>query len=477
MRRGVWLSRRKAPFIAALLALCASSAVVAAQALGVSAPIHIANTGGEGVNIRAEATAGSTKVGWIPEGASPDYNCFAWGETINGVPIWFNVNYGGVTGYYASYYDDSSYQSNEELTVKYGVPLCGSPPPPPPPPPSPSPPPAPPSSPPPLSAGGLVFAIFNAEAGIYYRNSPHWDDTPSIPGVGVYDGDSVELVCGATGDAVGPYSDTAWSKVKNLTRPAIGEGWVSEHFINDGALANSWPLGEPACPAGAGSPPTSGPGSGGSGPRSVFYSPNSTPNAVSSIPELGDLNVPYAEWAAGGCSPAGAASIPAGVATLAGWSVGRLGPVYFLAAASASQRAAVHRIVLFDPGSTADFTTWVPSWLQSLLPAPCDTKFDINGLLAHWLGSDAANHLLVLTGESSEMHDAGSMGRSTYAGLWKYYFAGIWNQPFAGRAQVCDYQRLEHERVLIDFAGVVNHPPSGCPAAPNAENYLTAWNP
>jgi hypothetical protein len=68
----------------------------------------------------------------IPEGFSPDYNCFVWGQNINGVPIWFNVNYAGATGFYASYYDDSSYHSNEELTAKYGVPLCGSAPSPPP---------------------------------------------------------------------------------------------------------------------------------------------------------------------------------------------------------------------------------------------------------------------------------------------------------------------------------------------------------
>jgi len=126
----------------------------------------------------------------------------------------------------------------------------------------------------------------------------------------------------------------------------------------------------------------------------------------------------------------------------------------------------VHRIVLFDPGATSDFTH-----------GACDTHFDINGLLAGWLSSDAANHLLVLTGRDSEMHDAGQVGRSTYSGLWHYYFAGIWNRPFAGRAQVCDYNYLEHDRVLIDFASVVNHPSAGCPKAPNAENYLTAWNP
>lgn len=61
----------------------------------------------------------------MPEGASPDYDCFVWGQDIGGVPIWFDVAYAGKTGYYASFYDDSSYHSNEELTAKYGVPLCG----------------------------------------------------------------------------------------------------------------------------------------------------------------------------------------------------------------------------------------------------------------------------------------------------------------------------------------------------------------
>ena len=100
--------------------------VSAATASALSAPIHIANTGGEGVFIRPEPNTGRPAVGWMPEGASPDFHCFVWGQNLNGVPIWFNVAYNGVTGYYASYYDDSSYHSNKEsLTAKYGVPLCG----------------------------------------------------------------------------------------------------------------------------------------------------------------------------------------------------------------------------------------------------------------------------------------------------------------------------------------------------------------
>jgi hypothetical protein len=145
-----------------------------------------------------------------------------------------------------------------------GVPPCNAPPPQPPP---------PPSSPPPASSGGLVFPIFNAEGGIYYRNSPHWADTSATPGVGVYNGDQVELICGALGDPVGPYNDTAWSYVNNLSRP-VGDGWVDEHFINDGAPDNAFVSGEPMCGpeisgtsgGGASGPTGGGSGSGGGDP-------------------------------------------------------------------------------------------------------------------------------------------------------------------------------------------------------------------
>ena len=121
--------RRQQATFAALSMVAVWLLVSAASALAISAPIHIAGTDGEGVFIRPDPSTANPAIGWIPEGASPDYNCFVWGQNIGGVPIWFNVNYNGKTGYYASYYDDSSYHSNEELTAKYGVPLCGSAPP------------------------------------------------------------------------------------------------------------------------------------------------------------------------------------------------------------------------------------------------------------------------------------------------------------------------------------------------------------
>jgi uncharacterized protein YraI len=140
--------------LSAVLVLLGWLLVTAATALAISAPIHISGTGGEGVFMRSGPSTANSRVGWMPEGASPDYNCFVWGQSIGGVPIWFGVNYNGVTGYYASYYDDSSYHSNEELTAKYGVPLCGAAPPP-----APAPAPAPaPSAPTPGSPPGSAPA-------------------------------------------------------------------------------------------------------------------------------------------------------------------------------------------------------------------------------------------------------------------------------------------------------------------------------
>ncbi len=105
----------------------------AQPALAIPAPIQVAGTGGQGVYIRPTPDTSQPAVGWMPEGASPDFNCFTYGQMIGNVNVWFSVNYNGATGYYASYYDSSSYRSEAELTAKYGVPKCGAQPPPAPP--------------------------------------------------------------------------------------------------------------------------------------------------------------------------------------------------------------------------------------------------------------------------------------------------------------------------------------------------------
>lgn len=113
-----------------------------------------------------------------------------------------------------------------------------------------APPPA--SSPPPSLP---VFTVQNTDNpppdGVWFRNSPHTADTSRITGLGVYRNEQVQLQCYAWGDSVGPYNDTLWYFVKNLTRPTVGslpdQGYLNAHYINDGKLANQVDAGVPPC--------------------------------------------------------------------------------------------------------------------------------------------------------------------------------------------------------------------------------------
>jgi hypothetical protein len=499
-----------------------SSLGLAANALAMSAPIQIANTGGEGVFIRPQPNTSQPAVGWMPEGASPDYNCFVWGQDINGVPIWFNVNYNGVTGYYASYYDNSSYHSNEELTAKYGVPLCGS---------TPPPESAPESSPapesPPSSGGGsLVFTVFNAEGGIYYRNSPHWSDTSATPGVGVYNGDQVQLICGAFGDPVGPFNDTAWSYVNNLSR-SVGSGWVDEHFINDGAPDNAFVAGEPMC--GPETPGVSGGGSSGGGSGSggggssgggesggggasnpppggsLYYSPFPTKtrgwieykggpfdafNIHTYAPSPADINLGSEQWHNGadcnayraipgglppGVSGGFTGSAPDGklITTLAGWSSGRIGPIMFLDVGY-PWRSQIHYILLFDPGSKSDYYDGV-----------CDKQYpSMSNIVANWLIENPQNKLVVLAGDvtADYKHPVNGYG---HAGIQNKLFPAIrdtyvgGNRNIRKQVVVCNYPGMNHGDVWIKFRQYMNMPPITPATCPKIGHYqhIESWNP
>lgn len=102
----------------------AAVAVTAGPAAAMSAPIRTTSF----VNVRPGPSTGSGNPRTVlPPGTSPAFNCWIQGQNIGGVDVWFSVNYGGVTGYYASYYDNSSYSSDSQITSKYGIPHCGSP--------------------------------------------------------------------------------------------------------------------------------------------------------------------------------------------------------------------------------------------------------------------------------------------------------------------------------------------------------------
>ncbi|MDQ2973181.1 MAG: hypothetical protein M3Q79_01700 [bacterium] len=249
--------------------------------------------------------------------------------------------------------------------------------------------------------------------------------------------------------------------------------WNDSYYAPANTFMNGDPVGGPytnftdfAIPdcsaASSGAPPT------------AFFSPiQGTPTGLPDLAAISDVDLALEAWTSDEeCSPNSVTEwIPADTATLAGWSVGRLGPVYYLAAAGPERTAAVRNIVLFDPGSMADFEERFP---VNVVNDTCDSEFDINLLLAEWLGSNDNNRLIVLTGADSEHKEDGV---STYAGLWKHYFAGIWGQAYAHRAQVCDYDGMSHESVLSNFSSIVeNLPPLGsCPPPPSGYT-LTSWH-
>jgi cell wall-associated NlpC family hydrolase len=123
--------RRKRLFatvVASALAALLGALATAGTAAAMSSPIHLTTM----VNIRPTPDTSRAPVGTIPQGASPDFHCFTYGQNINGVNVWFNVTQAGVTGYYASFYDDAHYSSEAQLRATYGIPKCGATPTPPP---------------------------------------------------------------------------------------------------------------------------------------------------------------------------------------------------------------------------------------------------------------------------------------------------------------------------------------------------------
>lgn len=353
----------------------------------------------------------------------------------------------------------------------------------------------PPTSPPPApsTGGGFVFPIVNAEGGIYYRYGPHWAETTQTPGEGVYDGDQVELICGAYGDAVGPYSDTAWSKVRNLSRP-VGEGWVNEHFIDDGAPDNGFVAGEVSCDL-----PTQGGSSGGASSQggsyrpggSLYFSPYNGSNITVKVlggplkrwvsaPSPATYTSNYGEWHPGGgeACPDPSSVVPPKlqngvyngklITTLAAWSVARSAPLLYLQASQFARQ--VNYILLYDPGDLEEYAT-------SKCPQSMYQR------LAFWLGESKSNRLVVLAGEVTADYENPIRGYA-HAGIQNYLFPAIRNYPSVGQnirrqVVVCNYDGMSHEGVWINFRGAMNQSPitlSTCPKASPGE-HVVSWNP
>lgn len=298
---------------------------------------------------------------------------------------------------------------------------------------------------------------------------------------GFTSGSQVSVSCHDSADPGGFYTFT-------LQTDASGSASTSsecysndgpEHWVNAGGVESNRVRWGPAPPAPTTTPPTSKPITTTSPPPSIaapkrtsmFFSPNDVPTGLEGI-EVADLNVPVADWAAGNCQAHQADDAANGKSyeSLASWSKGRLGAIYYLMAASSAQTAAVDRVVLFDPGSLSDMEG---SWWKEILEPTCDHRLPINSTLASWLKSDGGNRLIVFTGRDSQMKPCATC-EPTYAGLWKHYFADIWNQPFADQSVICNYDDMDHAKVLREFSSYARSQSFECPDGPGR---TSPWHP
>lgn len=95
---------------------------------------------------------------------------------------------------------------------------------------------------------GGVYTVVGTGNGVYARNSPHENDTERKDGLGAYDGDRIQEICGVTnGDPVGERNNHTWHKVKDLDRPDEGIFWISDHWLNTPNVKNELTPGEADC--------------------------------------------------------------------------------------------------------------------------------------------------------------------------------------------------------------------------------------
>lgn len=307
----------------------------------------------------------------------------------------------------------------------------------------------------PASAGtGLYYTVVDADndpySGIYLRDGTSMGNVRRIPERYMLYGTRVELNCGAWGEAVGPYANRRWHNVRVATGATTNQvGWIADRYLNTPNKANQPTPGEPEC--GAPPPPTYN--------GSVYYSPPS-PNDLWSP---ATIHMSSGQWAPGNCSASQAGNFPSWVAPsnkyitqMGGWSIGRLGPVYFLEANSHRWQE-IDYILLFDPGNFDD-----------LMGNQCDTMNNRGQLYTHWLKANPNARLVILAG--------GRTGESAHRGIQELYFNYLRaNGGPRDRVVVCNYDGMGHADVFTNFRGQLNEPPITKTTCPGNESWT--WNP
>lgn len=439
------LSGRHAGFLVGML--LAIAGLIPATSQAISTNIHISKTDGQGVYLRPSPDTSQPALRLIPEGASPDYNCFTYGQNVNGVNVWFNVNWAGATGFYASYYDDSSYHSEAELTGKYGIPKCGASPPPSQSPPAPTPGPAPTIT---ASLGGpfgcgncyaIDVAVHDFPTGTFtyecHDNSgPGGSDTVFFSHALSIGNPNQATWPGVFCDDNGPY--VAYVVINGVRSNSVDFGGTSAPSPATGIGApsqgGSGTGGESSGGGSTGTGPGGSSGSGATGTApggSMFFLPMDNHLAT-----VADTTVEYADWRGDSCKLKRSLPVPPTrlPVTLGGWSNGRLGPIYYLNAASDYQKKAVKYILLIDPGGTPQMTA-----------GPCEQKVQPSGVLSRWLSLDPTNAKLVVIAATSTNND-------DRQGLYTYYLKSLTKAQRKNQVLVCTEGNTSHRKAFDRYA-------------------------
>ena len=305
----------------------------------------------------------------------------------------------------------------------------------------------------PAQAGtGLVYQAVDADndpySGIYLRDGTSMGNVRRITERYMYYGNSFELICGMNGEAVGPYNNRRWHKVTVLNGPATGQvGWIADRYANTPNTANQPTPGEPECDAN-GNPPATPPPATYDG--SVYFESDRTGDESSPA----SMHRAFNQWTSTtACSSANANGFPSWLApnnkyitTAAGWSLGRLGPVYTLEATQNNPGGGrwqeIDYILLLDPGNYAE-----------LVGNACDTQNNRGQLFTKWLKANPNAKLVVLAGART--------GESSHRGIQALYFDYL--RASGGprdRVLVCNYDGMAHPAVYNNFKGAMTSPPA-----------------
>jgi hypothetical protein len=155
------------------------------------------------------------------------------------------------------------------------------------------------------------------------------------------------------------------------------------------------------------------------------------------------------------------------VTTLAGWSLGRLGPTYIMQYNFARVAASIDQIILYDPGSYDEYFG----------DGSCDTHFDQSRVYADWLSVNPNNRLVILAGKvTRDVYHPDAQGHY-YQGIQQALFPRLTGTPLGAQVLVCDYHDLDHPEVLSNFDEVVRWGPwTICPQVPGVTFY-GQWHP